>query len=90
MELPSQVKRVAVGFMAVLWCLYVAGYFGRTEIYAGEFQGSIITFRLFDHELERKVWTPLLAVEGAIRHGEFYGHTKNGASLPPPAEVGER
>jgi hypothetical protein len=79
-------RKYAGAFILAISITYVISYFAVSRIYIGNDEGERITFRLFDHEWERELWSPLAGLENALRQGEFEGHTRNGASLPPAAE----
>jgi hypothetical protein len=75
---------------AIVACIalggYVGSYFATTEIYHGQFDSMSMDFRLFNSSSHKAAFLPLVSLEEQLRSGsefEFYGHVRNGASLPP-------
>jgi hypothetical protein len=68
--------------------LYVAAYVLSTEVFCGRLGDTRYRFRLFRSVWHQRIFTPLLSTESALRPAdpEFYGHVRNGASLPPADE----
>lgn len=87
--IPSRTKAAII-----IACLalggYLASYFATTEIFKGQIQNTNMDFRLFNSPSHRTVFLPLILLEEKFRSGEkieFYGHIKNGASLPPARDT---
>ena len=72
-----------MSFILLMGFLYVAGYWGCTRVFVGEFSGSTIKIRLFEHAWQLRAWAPLVWLEQSLRTDEFYGQVHSGASLPP-------
>ena len=66
---------------------YIGTYFATTEIFNGQVENDLMDLRLFESPIHMSVFRPLILLEEYLRSTseiEFYGHIKNGASLPPP------
>ncbi len=75
-----------IGLFLIL--LYVTAYFETTEIFQGQMGKDVTDFRLFNSKTHYLFFIPIIKLEEVIRTKEsldyfFYGHIKNGASLPP-------
>jgi hypothetical protein len=67
---------------------YVICYFITTEVFRGQLGDDKMDFRLFSSRWHYGVFTPAIRFEEWFRTREqakptFYGHIRNGASLPP-------
>lgn len=82
--------RALAGFLSplALLAVYLAVYLLSTEVFHGRLGGTRYQLRLFQSVWHQRFFTPLLTTEQWIRPAdpEFYGHVRNGASLPPPDE----
>src|SRR5687768_8084463 len=63
-------KKIVIVVLFLLFT-YVAGYFIRTEVYYGLFQGEKMKLRLFYSKGEVVFWTPMVKVEEFIREIHF-------------------
>src|SRR5262245_31300665 len=68
--------------------IYLAVYLLSTEVFHGRLGSTRYRLRLFRSEWHQRMFVPLLATERQLRppDPEFYGHVRNGASLPPHDE----
>jgi hypothetical protein len=82
----ERAKELFAGCGLLLFTIYVAAYFIRTEIFKVRSMGENMTFRLFYTQAEMRVAAPMLKVEELLRKPLFWGHVRNGASLPIPDE----
>jgi hypothetical protein len=80
----STTRNRSLGWLIAATLFYVVPYFLCSEIYRGQWQGTPMKLRLFHHEFETVLWLPLLKLEQLVTPGEFDGHIRSGASLPPP------
>ena len=82
---PSTATKATIAGVATLF-IYSLAYVVVGEPFCGGFDREVIRFRLFRGQLAYYLFAPAVAVEGAFRGGEFYGHVRSGASLPPPVD----
>ena len=71
-----------------LLAVYLAAYLLSTEVFCGRLGGTRYRLRFFRSMWHERIFMPLLTMERLMRPAdpEFYGHVRNGASLPPPDE----
>lgn len=82
----SRRNKVLITVFSVTLFGYISSYFATTEIFQGKFEDDLIDLRLFESPDHMAVFRPLISLEEHLRSNseiEFYGHIKNGASLPP-------
>jgi hypothetical protein len=85
-------QKAAILVTAVTLCCYIGSYFATTEIFNGKIENDLIDLRLFDSAKHMAVFRPLILIEEQLRTSseiEFYGHIKNGASLPTERSANE-
>ena len=80
--------KIAYITLVVLCTFYITGYFVTTETFQGQSGNDVMDFRLFNSKLHYTFFLPIIKIEEIVKTKEtsnyfFYGHIKNGASLPP-------
>jgi len=69
---------------------YAGAYLMIAEPFCGKLGDEFMEFRLFRDPFAYYLFAPAIAIEGALKDHEFYGHIRSGASLPAPADCGAR